>query len=171
MSVVSTATATAAAVGGRGRDGVVVRVGLRLRLRLGYRAVVWVGLGLGLRLRWHGLLVVEVLDDVLLDRPEQGRRRTLWRCQHVGLGAGDNAEGGALGHRHDLGWLLAGARRVGGGAVELRDAVGAMEVGGQGHAEGAGAVQGTHRLALVVAVDVLALDRHLKICCAFMAEQ
>ena len=60
----------------------------------------------------------------------------------------------------DTGTILDGSW-PGHGAMELSHAVGAMEVRSEGHAEGAGAVEGTHRLALVLAVDVLALDRHL----------
>lgn len=45
--------------------------------------------------------------------------------------------------------------------MELGQAVGAVEVGGEGHAERAGAVQMAHGLALVVAVAVLALDGHV----------
>jgi hypothetical protein len=125
------------------------------------RVVVWMGLRLRLRLWWHGLFVVEVFKEVLLDRPAQYHRRTLRRCSGS-LGSGDDSVGGALGHGNDLGRLLARARSVGGGVVELGDAVGALEIGAERHAEGAGAVEPTHRLALVVAVDVLALDRHLE---------
>jgi hypothetical protein len=46
--------------------------------------------------------------------------------------------------------------------VKLSNAVGAMEVSREGNAECTGAVEAAHRLALVVAVDVLALDSHFK---------
>jgi hypothetical protein len=44
-----------------------------------------------------------------------------------------------------------------------------MEVSREGNAECTGAVEAAHRLALVLAVDVLALDRHLEACGGFMA--
>jgi hypothetical protein len=119
---------------------VIVWVGLWLGLWLGrYGVIVWMGLRLGLWLGRHGLLVVEVLQEMLLDWPAQSHGRTLWR-RCGSLDAGDDTVGGALGDRDDLGRLLARARSVGGSIVELREAVGAVEVGGERHAEGAGTV-------------------------------
>jgi len=74
--------------------------------------------------------------------------------------AGDGDEGAAR-HGRDYGRLLPGARHVG-GAVELRVAVGAVEVCSEWDAEGSGALELTHGLGLVLAVGVLALDCNLK---------
>ena len=76
--------------------------------------------------------------------------------------ARDGDEGAAR-HGSDPGRLLPGARRVR-GAVELRVALGAVEVGSEWDAESSGALELTHGLGLVLAVGVLALDRHLKTC-------
>ena len=101
-----------------------------------------------------------MVEEVLLDRVAEERRRAL-RGWVMRL-AGDGDEG-AAGHRRDLGRLLAGAGRVG-GAVELSVAVGAVEVGSEGNAEGSGALELTDGPGLVFAVAVLALDGHLKTC-------
>lgn len=103
---------------------------------------------------------MEMVEEVLLDRgAEEGGRALRGRVVRL---AGDRDEG-AAGHGRDPGGLLAGAGRVR-GAVELRVAVGAVEVGGEGHAEGSGALELADGLGLVLAVGVLALDRHLKTC-------
>jgi len=95
---------------------------------------------------------------VLLDRGAGKRGRAL-RGRVVRL-AGDGDEGAAR-HGRDPRRLLHGARRVR-GAVELRVAVGAVEVGSEWDAEGSVALELTPGLALVLAVGVLALDCHLK---------
>ncbi len=125
---------------------------LRLRLRLRW-------LRLRLWLRWHRLFV-EVVYDLLLNWATDGRGRAQRRWV-VGL-AGDGDER-ALRHWHDLGWLLSGAWLVV-GAMELSDAVGAVEVGVKGDAERTGTVELSGSLALVLAVTVLALDCHLEVC-------
>jgi hypothetical protein len=67
----------------------------------------------------------------------------------------------ALGLWYDGGGFLPGAR-LARCVVELRVAVGDVEVGGQRDAESTGAVELADGLALVIAVDVLALDSDLK---------
>ena len=82
--------------------GVVLR--RRLVLRHGVVLRRWLVLWHGVVLR-HGLLV-EMVEEVLLDRVAEERRRAL-RGWVMRL-AGDGDEG-AAGHRRDLGRLLAGA--------------------------------------------------------------
>lgn len=102
---------------------------------------------------------MEMVEEVLLDRGAEERRRALRR--RVMRLAGDGDEG-APRHGCDFGRLLSGAGRVR-GAVELSVAVGAVEVGSEGNAEGSGALELTDGPAgLVLAVAVLALDGYLK---------
>lgn len=139
------------------RRGVVLWCGrVVFRCRVVHRR--WLVLRNGVVLR-HWLLV-EMVEEVLLDRGAEERGRAL-RGRVVRL-AGDGDEGAAR-HGRDPGGLLAGAGLVR-GAVELRVAVGAVEVGGEGDAEGSGALELADGLGLVLAVGVLALDRHLKTC-------
>jgi hypothetical protein len=102
---------------------------------------------------------VEVINDVLFYRAADGGWRALFWL--VVLRLARDGDESALGLWYDGGGFLPGAR-LARCVVELRVAVGDVEVGGQRDAESTGAVELADGLALVIAVDVLALDSDLK---------